>query len=186
MSISLKKGASFNLSKKESSLKKIMVGLGWEIKSGTTIDLDVSVFMLGKNGKLPTDEFFVFYNNLKSPDGAVQHTGDNRTGAGDEDDEMVLVNLPHISETIVELVFVASIHEAAVRRHNFGLLKDAYIRIVDMETKREILCYDLDNEFGTNYDVEFGKLRKIEGDWVFVASGLGSNGGLQSYIDMFA
>ncbi len=186
MSISLKKGNSFNLSKKEVSLKKIMVGLGWEVKSNSTLDLDVSVFMLGKNGKLPADEFFVFYNNLKSPDGAVQHTGDNRTGAGDEDDEMVLVNLPNISEAITEILFIVSIHEAAVRRQNFGNLKDAYIHIVDVETKREILRYDLDNEFGANYDVEFGKLSRIDGDWVFVASGIGDNKGLQGYIDNFA
>ncbi len=186
MSISIKKGSSFNLSKKEPALKKIMVGLGWEFKTNNQMDLDSSVFMLGANGKLPADEFFIFYNNLKSPDGALQHTGDNRTGAEEGDDEMILANLPLVSSNVIELLFIASIHEAEVRRHNFGLLSDAYIRIVDVETKREILRYDLDQEFSLNTDVEFGKLQKIDNDWHFVASGIGSNKGLQGYIDLYA
>ncbi len=186
MAISLKKGSSFNLSKKEPALKKIMIGLGWELKTGNQIDLDASVFMLGANGKLPTDEFFIFYNNLKSPEGSLQHTGDNRTGAEDEDDEMILANLPLVHPNVNELLFVISIHEADARRQNFGLLSDAYIRIVDVETKREILRYDLDQEFTLNTDVEFGKLQRIDNEWNFVASGIGSNKGLQGYVDMFS
>lgn len=127
MAISLKKGGRFNLTKKEPSLKKIMIGLGWELKNGNNVDLDASVFMLGANRKLPADEYFIFYNNLKSPDGAVQHTGDNRTGAGDGDDEMILANMPLIDNSISEILMTVSIHDGSSKGHNFGLLQDAYI-----------------------------------------------------------
>jgi tellurium resistance protein TerD len=186
MAISLNKGDKFNLSKKEPSLKKVMVGLGWEIKSGNTLDIDASVFMIGSNRKLPADEFFVFYNNLKSPDGAVQHTGDNRTGMGDGDDEMVLVNLPMIDNRVTELVFVVTIHEARVKMQNFGLLNDAYVRVVDVETKREILRYDLDASNANDTEVEFGKLQRIDNDWYFAALGIGSQKGLQGFVDTYA
>lgn len=186
MAIVLKKGGSFNLSKKEPALKKIMIGLGWEQKAGNQMDLDASVFMLGGNGKLVAEEYLVFYNNLKSPDGSVQHTGDNRTGAGDEDDEMILANLSLINAAVNEIKIIISIHDATTRRHHFGLLQDAYIRIVDVENKREVLRYDLDAEFNGNSDIEFGKLQRIDGDWNFVASGIGASGGLQGYVDMYA
>jgi tellurium resistance protein TerD len=186
MAIVLKKGGSFNLSKKEPALKKIMIGLGWEQKAGNQMDLDASVFMIGSNGKLVAEEYLVFYNNLKSPDGSVQHTGDNRTGAGDEDDEMILANLSLINAAVNEIKIIISIHDAATRRHHFGLLQDAYIRIVDVENKREVLRYDLDAEFNGNSDIEFGKLQRIDGDWNFVASGIGASGGLQGYVDMYA
>jgi len=186
MAISLKKGSSFNLTKKEPSLQKIMIGLGWELKPGNQLDLDASVFMLGQNGKLPQDEYFVFYNNLKSPDSGVQHTGDNRTGAGDGDDEMILANLNSIDNAISDILITVSIHEAETKRHNFGMLQDAYIRILDVESKREILRYDLDAEFSTNTDVEFGKLSRLNGEWSFLATGIGSNKGLQGYIDIYA
>ncbi len=185
MSILLTKGGSLNLSKKEPSLKKIMIGLGWEFKSGSQIDLDASVFMLSVNGKLPQDEYFVFYNNLRSPDGSVQHTGDNRSGVGDDDDEMILANLNLINGNINDLVFVVTIHEAEARRHNFGLLSEAYIRLVDVDTKREILRYDLDAEFAKSTDVEFGRLKKENDEWHFKASGIGGNAGLQSYVDKY-
>jgi tellurium resistance protein TerD len=186
MSIQLKKGHSFNLSKKEPSLKKIMIGLGWEQKNTSLMDLDASVFMLGGNGKLPADEFFIFYNNLKSPDGSLQHTGDNRTGAGDEDDEMILANLGMIDSKVNEILIVVTIHDAPARRHNFGLLKDAYIRLVDVETKREILSFDLDEGFATDTDVEFGKLQRVNGEWHFVASGIGGTKGIEGYVNAYA
>lgn len=186
MAISLKKGGRFNLTKKEPSLKKIMIGLGWELKNGNNVDLDASVFMLGDNGKLPADEYFVFYNNLKSPDGAVQHTGDNRTGAGDGDDEMILANLPLIDGSVSEILVTVSIHDGMTKGHNFGLLQDAYIRIMDVESKREILRYDLDAENPIDTDMEFGKLQKLNGEWHFVATGLGSTNGLQGYVDAYA
>lgn len=186
MAISLKKGGNFNLSKNEPGLEKIMVGLGWEMSGSAQVDLDVSVFMLGANGKLPLDEFFIFYNNLKSPDGAVQHSGDNRKGDDDGDDEMILANLPIISPDINELLFVATIHDAEKRRHTFSLLKDAYIRIVDVSSNREVLRYDLDNDFASSTDAEFGRLVRKDGDWHFFASGLGGIKGLQGYVDMYS
>jgi tellurium resistance protein TerD len=186
MAISLKKGGSFNLSKNEPSLEKIMVGLGWEMKSSAKLDLDVSVFMLGANGKIPTEEYFVFYNNLKSPDGAVQHTGDNRSGDEEGDDEMILANLPLVDKNIKELLFAVSIHEAEARRHSFNLLQNAYIRVVDVANNREILRYDLDQDFSSSTDMEFGRLVRENGDWSFHASGLGSNRGLQGFVDMYA
>ncbi|KOY86358.1 chemical-damaging agent resistance protein C [bacterium 336/3] len=186
MAITLKKGNTFNLTKKEPTLKKIMIGLGWEVKQGNALDLDASIFMINSKGKLPQDEYFIFYNNLQSPDGAVKHTGDNRTGAGDDDDEMVLANLDTISSNVAEILIIVSIHDAETRRHNFGMLSDAYIRILDMETKREILRYDLDAEYPTNTDIEFGRLRKENNEWIFVASGIGGNKGLQGYVDTYA
>ncbi|KOY86356.1 chemical-damaging agent resistance protein C [bacterium 336/3] len=186
MAISLKKGNTFNLTKKEPTLKKILIGLGWDVKPGNSLDLDSSVFMLNASGKLPEDGYFVFYNNLNSPDGSIKHTGDNRTGAGDEDDEMILANLDAIGANIQEILITVSIHDAEARRHNFGMLADAYIRILDVETKREILRYDLDAEYPTNTDVEFGRLRKENNEWIFIASGIGANKGLQGYVDAYA
>jgi tellurium resistance protein TerD len=185
MSISLKKSGSVNLSKKEPGLTKIMVGLGWEMRSSGSLDIDASVFMLGASGKLPADEYFVFYNNLKSPDGSIQHTGDNRSGVGDGDDEMILANLSLIDSSINDLLFVVTIHDADVRRQNFGMLKDAYIRIVDVATNREVLRYNLGDEFKMNTEVEFGRLQKQNGEWHFIASGLGTNIGLQGYVDRY-
>lgn len=162
-----------------------MIGLGWEFRTGTQLDLDASVFMLAAHGKVPADEYFVFYNNLRSPDGAVQHTGDNRSGVGDDDDEMVLANLPLVNSQITDLVVVVSIHEAEIRRQHFGQLKEAYIRIVDVDTKRQILHYDLDEEFGKMTDIEFGRLQRIDGEWYFKATGIGSNMTLQGYVDKY-
>lgn len=186
MAISLEKGGRFNLTKKEPSLKKIMIGLGWEMRPGATLDLDASVFMLGQNGKLPSDEYFVFYNNLKSPDGGVQHTGDNRNGAGDGDDEMILANLPKIDPAVNQVLVVASIHDALIRNHKFGLLQDAYIRIVDVENNREILRYDLDAQFSDATEVEFGRLERVNNEWHFVASGEGTKQGLEGYVNVYA
>jgi len=186
MAIVLKKGSSFNITKKEPTLKKALIGLGWELKSGNALDLDASVFMINSKGKLPQDEYFIFYNNLNSPDGSIKHTGDNRTGLGDDDDEMILANLNAIREDIIEILVIVTIHDAENRRHNFGMLTDAYIRITDVETKREILRYDLDAEYPTNTDIEFGRIRKENNEWIFYASGIGSNKGIQGYIDAYA
>ena len=122
MSISLKKGGNFNLSKNEPSLKKILIGLGWNFINNA-VDLDASVFVLGKNGKLLAEEYVVFYNNLKSPDGAIEHLGDNRTGMGDDDDEMILVNLDKVSPDAKQILITVSIHATEIKNHHFGLLK---------------------------------------------------------------
>ena len=184
MAIKLNKGGSYNLTKEEPALKKIMIGLGWD--SGKGLDLDASVFLLGQNLKLPAEGFFVFYNNLRSPDGAVQHTGDNRTGVGDGDDEMILLNLDLVDNHVHEILIVASIYDAEIRNHNFGLLKDAYIRLYDVENKREILQYDLDALYPDATIVEFGKIHRIGTEWKFTAMGLGSEKGLQGLVDIYA
>ncbi len=183
--VSLKKGEVVNLMKKAPALKKIMIGLGWEVKSGNPLDLDASVFMLNTHGKTPNKDYFVYFNNLKSPDGSLVHTGDNRTGVGDGDDEMILANLPLIQQDVEEILITVSIYEAESRRHNFGLLKEAYIRIVDMETQKELVQFDLDEEFPRYTEVEFGKLQKINNEWHFKATGLGTNIGLQGYVDRY-
>jgi tellurium resistance protein TerD len=185
MSINLKKGNSFNLSKNEPGLKKLMIGLGWEVIS-QRLDLDSSIFMTGNTGKLLSDEYFVFYNNLNSPDGAIKHTGDNRTGMGDEDDEMILANMDLINPQVQEIVVAVSIHEAEARRHHFGMLADAYIRLYDVENQREVLRYDLDAEFGGCTEIVFGKLMRKNNEWHFTATGQGATKGLQGLIDVYA
>ncbi len=185
MAIVLKKGGSFNLTKEEPKLKKVMIGLGWE-PSTNALDLDASVFMLGKNSKLPNDNYFIFYNNLKSPDGSTQHTGDNRTGYGDDDDEMVLVNLDLVNPDVTQLVVAVSIHDAETRRHTFGLLSDAYMRLYDVDTKREVARFDLDASYPNDTVVIFGKLEKSNNEWKFHAVGDGSTKGLQGLVDIYA
>lgn len=185
MAIVLKKGGSFNLTKEEPKLKKIMIGLGWE-PSTDALDLDASVFMLGGNLKLPNDNYFIFYNNLKSPDGSTQHTGDNRTGYGDDDDEMVLVNLDLVNPDITQLIVAVSIHEAQTRRHTFGLLSDAYMRLYDVDTKREVARFDLDASYPNDTVVTFGKLERSNNEWKFHAVGDGSTKGLQGLVDIYA
>lgn len=186
MAISLKKGNSFDLTKKKPSLKKILVGLGWDMKPGNNLDLDAVCFMLGNNKKLVSDEHFVFYNNLRSPDRSVEHTGDNRTGVGDGDDEMILINLPAVDSNVEEMLFVVTINDAAIKNHSFGLLDDAFIRIVDVETNEEILRYNLDAQYPEATEVEFGKLNKEGNEWQFQALGIATEKGLQGYVDIYA
>lgn len=185
MAIELNKGNKLNLSKKEPSLKKVMIGLGWEVLPGNNMDLDASVFMIGENGKIPADEYFVFYNNLQSPDGSLKHTGDNRTGIGDDDDEMILANLPAVNPIIKELIVVVSIHDAEVRKHHFGLLKNAYIRLVDVENSREVVRFRLDENNTSFTEIEFGRLKREEDGWHFIATGIGTAIGLQGYVDKY-
>lgn len=186
MAISLKKGSSFDLTKKQPSLKKILVGLGWDMKPGNNLDLDAVCFMLGNNKKLVSDEHFVFYNNLRSPDRSVEHTGDNRTGVGDGDDEMILINLSAVDSNVKEILFVVTINDAILKNHSFGLLEDAFIRIVNVETNEEILRYDLDANYPQATEVEFGKLNKEGNDWRFQALGIATEKGLQGYVDIYA
>ncbi|MDJ1483906.1 TerD family protein [Cytophagaceae bacterium DM2B3-1] len=185
MSINLKKGGSINLTKQMPKLNKVMVGLGWEMSS-YTLDLDASVFILGATNRLISDEYFVFYNNLKSPDGSVQHLGDNRSGSADDDDEVILVNLENINPAAEDLVICVSIHDAIARRHNYGLLKDAYIRIVDVDNQKEIARYDLDASHTGENAVVFGRIRKSGGEWHFHAASQGTQNELQGLVDMFA
>ncbi len=184
--IKLNKGGRINLSKSEPGLKKASVGLGWDLsRHSNQFDLDVSVFMLGENGKTPADEFFIFYNNLISPDKSVEHTGDNRTGDGHGDDEIINIDLSKIHEDISELLFVVTIHDATFRKQNFGQVANAYIRIYDQETNRVIAKYELDEDFSYETGVIFGSLYKKSNEWRFMATGQGYESGLQGFVDRY-
>lgn len=184
MSINLKKGGSINLTKQMPKLNKVMVGLGWEMSS-FTVDLDASVFILGANNKIISEEYFVFYNNLKSPDGSVQHLGDNRSGSADDDDEVIIANLENINPAAQDLVICVSIHDALARNHTYGLLRDAYIRIVDVDNQKEIARYDLDASHSLENAVVFGRIRRASGEWHFHAASQGTHDELQGLLDMF-
>jgi tellurium resistance protein TerD len=180
MSISLAKGANVSLSKEEPGLTKILIGLGWDTRStdGEDFDLDASVFLLGESGKVRGDHDFIFYNQLKSADGAVEHTGDNRTGEGEGDDEAVTVDLGRLSPDIHKLSVVATIHEAQARRQNFGMVQNAFIRIVNDSGGREISRYDLAEDCSVETAMIFGEVYRHGGEWKFRAVGQGYQGGL--------
>ncbi|MDB9496483.1 TerD family protein [Spirulina major CS-329] len=174
MTINLSKGQGISLAKAAPGLKSAWVGLGWDVSASTSaFDLDTSVFLLGANGKLVSDQHFIFYNNLKSPDGAVEHYGDNRTGQGSGDDETIEVNLARVDAAIEEMIFVVTIHEAVQRSQNFGQVKNAFIRIADANTEAEVTRYELDEDFSTETSLEFGRLYRQDGSWQFQAVGKG-------------
>ena len=183
MAINLEKGQRVAV-----DLPKFTIGLGWDTNQSSTgedFDLDASAFILSENGKIPADEFFVFYNNLTSPDGAVEHTGDNLTGEGDGDDESIKIDLSKIDPRANEIIVVVTIHKAAERRQNFGQVRNAFIRIYDTESGEEILRYDLDEDFSVETAVEFGRLYKRNGQWKFEAIGTGQKAGLEAYLNRF-
>ncbi len=188
MGISLSKGGRVNLSKEVPSLQNIGVGLGWDTNisdSGADFDLDASVFMIDASGKVPEDKYFVFYNNLQSPDGAIVHQGDNRTGEGEGDDESLTIDLKKINPSITELVFVVTIDDAIKKSQNFGQVSNAFIRIYDLDTNVEIAKYDLDEDFSAETAIEFGRLYQRDNSWRFKAVGTGYNNGLQGFVDLF-
>ncbi len=189
MAINLSKGERINLSKEAPGLKNAGIGLGWDVNqtdTGAAFDLDASIFMLGANGKIPNDKYFVFYNNLKSPDGSVESMGDSRTGEGTGDDEKITVDLAKVDPSVQEIVFVVTIHEAETRRQNFGQVRNSYIRVFDNTTQQEVAKYDLDEDFSRETAIEFGRLYKKDGDWRFQAVGQGYNAGLQGFVDKYA
>ena len=181
--INLQKGQKISL-----GLEKVNVGLGWDPNTGNgdEFDLDASAFMLGKDKKLPRDEFFVFYNNLESPDGAVVSSGDDRTGGNsDGDDEIISVDLTRLDPAIEEILFTATIHKAEERKQNFGQVHNAYIRIYDAISNEEIARYDLEEDFSIETGLEFGRIYKKNGQWKFDAMGIGHKGGLEYLVDKY-
>jgi len=183
MAINLQKGQRENI-----DAPKFTIGLGWDTNSsstGSAFDLDASLFILGDNKKIITDEHFIFYNNLVSPDGAVEHTGDNLTGDGDGDDEQVKIDLSKIDAKVSEICVVVTIHEAEARRQNFGQVRNSFIRIFDTVSNQEILKYELEEDFSIETAVEFGRIYKREGKWKFEAVGVGMKGGLQDYLNKY-
>lgn len=182
MAINLEKGQRQNI-----AAPKFTVGLGWDTNTSSTgeaFDLDVSIFILGSNGKLINENYFVFYNNLKSPDGAVEHTGDNLTGQGDGDDEKIIVDLSTISPDAAEICFVVTIHQADTKRQNFGQIRNSFIRIVDT-ANTELVKYELDEDFSIETAVEFGRIYKRNNEWKFEAVGAGMKGGLQDFLNKY-
>lgn len=184
MAINLQKGQRIQI-----GLKKVGVGLGWDPNEGTgyDFDLDASAFMLGQNKKTPMDEFFVFYNNQKSPDGAVESSGDDLTGGNSDggDDETLTVDLDKVDPRVNEILFTATIHDAENRRQNFGQVHNSYIRIYNALTNEEIAKYDLDEDFSIETAVEFGRLYRRNGEWKFEAIGNGFKGGLEQLVNKY-
>lgn len=180
MGVSLSKGGNVSLSKEEPGLKKILIGLGWDVRltDGNAFDLDASLFVLKSDGKVRSDKDFIFFNNLKSADGLIEHTGDNRTGAGEGDDEVIKVNLERLSTDIEKIVIGVTIYEADTRKQNFGMVDSAFIRIVNQDNNREIVRFDLSEDMSIETAMLFGELYRHGGDWKFRAVGQGFKGGL--------
>jgi len=180
MAISLSKGGNVSLSKEAPGIKKILVGLGWESRAtdGAAFDLDASVFMIKNDGKVRADSDFIFYNNLKSTDGSVEHMGDNKTGAGEGDDEVVKVDLEKVPAEIDKIAFTVTIHEGEARKQNFGGVQNAYIRIVNQDGDKEIARYDLSEDASVETAMIFGEVYRNAGEWKFKAIGQGFKGGL--------
>ncbi|GAA0516535.1 TerD family protein [Deinococcus depolymerans] len=180
MALSLSKGGNISLSKEAPNLTRILIGLGWDprVSDGQQFDLDASAFLLTAAGRVRGDHDFIFYNQLRSQDGSVEHTGDNRTGEGDGDDESIKVDLSRIPADITRIVVGVTIDEADARRQNFGQVGGAFIRVVDEATGRELTRYDLGEDFSTETAVIFGELYRYSNEWKFRAVGQGFAGGL--------
>ena len=180
MGINLQKGGNVNLSKEAPDMKKMLIGLGWDARStdGADFDLDASAFMLNAQGKVRSDADFIFYNQLKSADGSVEHTGDNRTGAGEGDDEAINIDLSRVPADVDKIAICVTIHEARERQQNFGQVSSAYIRCVNLDNNSEIARYDLSEDASVETAMIFGEIYRHSGAWKFRAVGQGFAGGL--------
>ena len=190
MVVSLAKGQRVSLEKVAPGLTEIFVGLGWDTKAtdgGFDFDLDASLFLLGSHEKLISDNHFVFYNNLTSPDPdkSVEHTGDNLTGEGDGDDEVIKINLQKVPSDVQKIVVVVTIHEADRRGQNFGQVDNAYIRIVDSKTNQEAARYDLTEDCSIETAMIMAEIYRKNGEWRVNAVGSGYQGGLQALLDRY-
>ena len=182
VSVSLRKGANVSLSKEASgALSTVIVGCGWDVRSttGADFDLDASAVICGEDGKVLSDKHFVFFNNLKTEDGTVEHTGDNLTGEGEGDDEQILVDLARLAPEVAKVVIAVSIYEAENRGQSFGQVQNAFIRIVDKPTDRELARFDLTEDSSTETAMLFGELYRYNGEWKFRAIGQGYASGLR-------
>lgn len=182
MAISLQKGGNVSLTKTSPDLKNVLIGLGWDARStsGDDFDLDASIFMVGANGKVRSDADFVFYGQLRSACGSVEHTGDNRTGDADGDDEAIKVVLDKVPAEITRLVVAVTIHDADIRRQNFGMVHNAYIRVVNSETDTELARFDLTEDASVETAMIFGEVYRHNGEWKLRAVGQGYAGGLRA------
>lgn len=181
MPVSLQKGQKVSITKDNPGLSKVVVGLGWDVNAfdtGSAFDLDTAAFLLTDSGKVSMSEDFVFFGNLTHPSGAVQHMGDNLTGAGDGDDEQIKVDLSKVPSNITKIAFTVTIYEAEQRRQNFGQVSNAFIRIYNEANGEELLRYDLGEDFSIETAAVFGELYRNNGEWKFNAIGSGYQGGL--------
>lgn len=187
MAISLNKGGNLSLSKTDPSLNQVLVGLGWDARAtdGTDFDLDASAFLLSENGKVRGEHDFIFYNQTRSPEGSVEHTGDNRTGAGDGDDEAVRINLAKVPADVQKIAITVTIHEGESRGQNFGQVQNAFIRVVNDQSNTEIVRFDLNEDYSTETAMIFGELYRHNGEWKFRAVGQGYAGGLSAMCQQF-
>ena len=187
MAISLGKGGNLSLTKTDPSLSKILIGLGWDERAtdGGDFDLDASAFLLNISGKVRSDADFIFYNHRRSSDGSVEHTGDNRTGQGDGDDESVKVDLSRVPADVDKIVITVTIHDADARRQNFGQVANAFIRVVNDVTGQEVVRFDLAEDYSTETAMVFGELYRHNGEWKFRAVGQGYAGGLGAMCRQF-
>jgi tellurium resistance protein TerD len=182
MSITLEKGGNLSLSKQAPNLTKLVIGLGWDTRStdGQDFDLDASAFLLGSSGKVRGSGDFVFYNQLRSGDGSVEHTGDNLTGAGDGDDEQIKIDLTRVPSDVERIAITCTIHAAEERRQNYGQVRNAFVRVVNEANNAEIVRYDLGEDFSTETAIIFGEIYRNGGEWKFKAVGQGYAGGLKA------
>ncbi|MFE8695790.1 TerD family protein [Cytobacillus sp. FJAT-53684] len=181
MAVSLSKGQKVDLTKSNPGLTKVVVGVGWDVNKydgGNDFDLDSSIFLLGENGKVSTDSDFVFYNNTNGGNGSVVHTGDNRTGEGEGDDEQVNVNLATVPANIQRITFTITIHDGEARNQNFGQVSNAYVRIMSEDSGEELIRYDLGEDFSIETALVVGELYRHNTEWKFSAIGSGYQGGL--------
>ncbi len=178
--IRVKKGEQINISRLDPTIREVTVGIGWDLKrfEGDPIDLDASVFLLDKNDKTVVDEDFVFYNNRVGRDGAVKHMGDSRTGAGDGDDEQVIIDLMALPFEVVRIVFTLSIYDLDMNNNNFSMVKNAYFRIVNNSTTLETFRFELDGDMGNGTALVIGSLERIGSEWIYQATGEAAQGGL--------
>ena len=187
MGVSLSKGGNVSLTKEAPGLTAVIVGLGWDVRTttGTDFDLDASAMLCTDQGKVRSDADFVFFNNLKSQDGSVEHTGDNLTGEGEGDDEQIKVNLAGVPAEVAKIVFPVSIYDADNRQQNFGQVRNAYIRVVNQAGEAEIARYDLSEDASTETAMVFGELYRNGTEWKFRAIGQGYASGLRGIAQDF-
>ncbi|MFI0723877.1 MULTISPECIES: TerD family protein [unclassified Streptomyces] len=187
MGVSLSKGGNVSLTKEAPNLTAVVVGLGWDARTttGADFDLDASALLTNEAGKVLSDQHFVFFNNLRSPDGSVEHTGDNLTGEGEGDDEVINVNLAGVPADVVKIVFPVSIYEAEQRQQSFGQVRNAYIRVLNAADQRELARYDLTEDASTETAMVFGELYRHGGEWKFRAIGQGYASGLRGIAQDF-
>lgn len=190
MAVTLTKGQRVSLEKVAPGLSEVFVGLGWDVKAtdtGCDFDLDSSVFLLSANGKLISEAHFIFYNNLTSPDAnkSVQHMGDNLTGAGEGDDEVIKIDLKKVPSEIQTIVVTVTIHEAEARRQNFGQVQNAFIRVINSQTNQEVIRYDLVEDYSTETAMIMAELYLKDNEWRINAIGSGYQGGLQALFNRY-